>query len=239
MVQRPKLSEMTTPQRKDQPHHVSGEAAFGPDTEILEEILEPGINICNWQRTLPGYVQADLVAWTQTLTERVDVQLKRGSPVPPAALAGLAGPTRDWLVADLASLSARYMHLAQANPIRFSFGPVNRTQCPKFHVDHIALRLLCTYVGPGTEWLPEHALRRSALAKRSASTIADNAKLLVDAAALQRAQPGNVLVMKGERFGDGTPGVVHRSPAIEASGLTRLVLTLSVMPSPNPPKHSR
>ena len=26
--------------------------------------------------------------------------------------------------------------------------------CPRFHTDHVGVRLICTYVGPGTEWLP-------------------------------------------------------------------------------------
>ncbi len=232
-MRHPTIQGMGRAERSEQPRHVAGEAASGESSEVLEQIVQQGLNLCNWERALPEGTEAELTHWTRTLAARIDVQLKRGDAVPLEALTGLPeGPTRDWLASDLTVLSALYMRLAQVDQIRFAFGPVNRTQCPKFHVDHIALRLLCTYVGPGTEWLPERALRRAALAKPSTSPLADNAALLIDAAAVQRAQPGNVLMMKGERYGDGTPGLVHRSPEIEASGVTRLVLTLSVMPSP-------
>ena len=43
---------------------------------------------------------------------------------------------------------------------------VQRTDgCRKIHTDFVSLRLLCTYAGPGTDWLPNEDLVREHLGR--------------------------------------------------------------------------
>lgn len=78
--------------------------------------------------------------------------------------------------------------------------------CPRFHVDHVPARLICTYAGPGSEWLTAP-----------------------DAVQVEQLSTGYVAVLKGERWlGNEGHGLVHRSPAVPA-GQRRLMLTLDWM----------
>jgi hypothetical protein len=100
-------------------------------------------------------------------------------------------------------------------------------ECRKFHVDYYRVRLLVSYVGPGTELVPEHALDRSALCTGGDDAGEANRVIARDPHAIVRAGTGHVLMLKGERYGSGS-AAVHRSPPIADRGLVRLVLKMTV-----------
>ena len=52
-------------------------------------------------------------------------------------------------------------------PIRLFFGKVEKDMCRRFHTDINTLRLLCTYIGPGTLWVSPEAIDHSQVAKGS------------------------------------------------------------------------
>jgi hypothetical protein len=82
------------------------------------------------------------------------------------------------------------------------------------HRDCVEPRLLTTYRGPGTEWVqPCHADRAVRAQKRYAGPI-------------ERLQRHDVAIFKGCCVGEGR-GIVHRSPPISKTGLTRLLLCLN------------
>ena len=76
--------------------------------------------------------------------------------------------------------------------------------CRLFHTDRVAARLLCTYVGAGTELLPDEA------ADRARAGQGDNRHVL-DEARIATVPTGAVLLMRGDLSPHG-PGVLHRSP---------------------------
>lgn len=87
--------------------------------------------------------------------------------------------------------------------------------CPRFHVDHVPLRLLTTYAGAGSEWLEEGRLDRARLQVEHAPV--DN---------IRRLSAGEVAVLKGEKWlGNEGRGLIHRSPLTPA-GERRLLLSL-------------
>lgn len=92
------------------------------------------------------------------------------------------------------------------------------TMCPRFHVDRVPVRLLCTYQGIGTEWLPEGKVTRA----KSSAPLPDQ---LVGAGDADRLATGAVGLLKGEAWecNEGR-GLVHRSP--EPGDQPRLVLAL-------------
>jgi hypothetical protein len=100
--------------------------------------------------------------------------------------------------------------------------------CPRFHVDHVICRLICTYFGSGTEWLPESSVTRSALGiidvkADFADAIAHNQGCEPD---IRTLREGSVGLLKGEKWpGNEGRGLVHRSPAASAEQ-SRLVVTL-------------
>ena len=89
---------------------------------------------------------------------------------------------------------------------------------PRFHVDHVPLRLISTYAGVASEWLEEGGMDRRRLGDAQAEPR--------DSERIQRLQAGWVALAKGEKWsGNEGAGLIHRSPT-PPPGERRLLLTL-------------
>ena len=110
------------------------------------------------------------------------------------------------LADDALNLACRYQRLSGTAEIRFRLEKVRHDSCRRFHVDHVPLRLLCTYTGPGVQW--KHA----------------DSEIIHDTPACW------ITLLKGRLYpGWSTKGaVLHRSPPISdlPVPVTRLLLTL-------------
>lgn len=191
---------------------------FGETPQVLTEVLQDGVNLAVWRRRLPAQLEdfAELlVSLGQPLADQrvIDVD-EQQMPVLTELLreaADLQG--YEAFVADVAWLVAAFACLVGARRVGLRLRVLAGPMCPRFHVDNVPLRLLTTYVGPGSEWLPEHESQR--------------AKLLTDKPAvdnIQRLQAGEVAVLKGEKWqGNEGAGLVHRSPPVQQG---RLLLSL-------------
>lgn len=98
-------------------------------------------------------------------------------------------------------------------------------ECTQFHVDHVRLRLLATFVGPGTLWYrPSDVMygARPVLAIQATAPFQ-----VIEGAEPQQLGEGEILLMKCGRYpGQQGRGIVHRSPAIRRDGTQRLVLRI-------------
>jgi hypothetical protein len=101
---------------------------------------------------------------------------------------------------------------------------LRRTLCSKYHVDHVPLRVMCTYLGAGTEVLSERASLAISLASdRAGRGIGDVAKAIVGSAAdapgfnlKRRSRECELVLLKGEKWpGNAGRAIVHRSPIID------------------------
>lgn len=102
--------------------------------------------------------------------------------------------------ADLMTLLALARSLAPQAGLRVRIETKASNDCPAFHVDQVALRLLCTYRGAGTQWLPDHADADDRCGQ-------DNNDRVREIAC------GAVAVAKGARYpGQPDRGLMHRSP---------------------------
>lgn len=100
-------------------------------------------------------------------------------------------------------------------------------ECRKYHTDYYRLRLLVSYVGPGTEVVPERALDRTALGKGTGEDFeTENRAIVRDRRSVVRARTLDLVLLKGERFGNGL-AAVHRSPPVEHQRRARVVLKLT------------
>ena len=98
--------------------------------------------------------------------------------------------------------------------------------CPRFHVDKVPCRLVTTYSGVATEWLPHHAVNRQQLGKVNHQAGDNGSGLYLDQQDIRSLCCGDVALLKGERWqGNENAGLVHRSPML-SSGNRRLLLTL-------------
>lgn len=103
---------------------------------------------------------------------------------------------------------------------------LDRAMCPRFHVDRVGLRLLCTYLGPGTEYLDSPNLVPDdgvAEASRSVETLPE----LGRGARIVRFPRAAVVLLKGDAWpGNEGRGAVHRSPAVRSHDAKRVLLAI-------------
>lgn len=198
------------------------------EVEASERLARGEGNLVSWHRELPSGLDAHLVEWAKRFPAHFDELVSMPNYDLSAATRGLAEPAREWLTMDVATLIARLALLADARSLRVWFGAVRTDQCRKFHVDFVRYRLVTTYVGPGTEWVPDEAVRREALEHPQDCPCDANNEIVRDLSAVRHAVPGEVIVMKGALH-PGHLGAVHRSPPIEGTGQVRVVLIASTV----------
>ncbi|MBC3496239.1 DUF1826 domain-containing protein [Pseudomonas kermanshahensis] len=181
---------------------------FGDSPQVLTEVLQDGVNLAVWRRRLPAQLEdfAQLViSLGQPLADQrvIDVDEQQ---MP--ALTGLLREAADLqgyesFVADVSWLVAAYTCLLGARRVGLRLRVLQGPMCPRFHVDHVPVRLLTSYAGPGSEWLKEGAVNRRGLQEDMPPV--DN---------IQCLQAGEVALLKGEKWqGNEGAGLVHRSPS--------------------------
>jgi hypothetical protein len=106
----------------------------------------------------------------------------------------------DALVEDIAFWTDLTAEIADVDHVGVRLAPIQHAMCPRFHVDHVALRVVITYVGPGTELVAESGLERRWLAPDLRDHVGAEANLVRDSRAIRRCRAGEVVLMKGERW---------------------------------------
>ena len=191
--------------------------------EVLTEVLHDGVNLALWQRRLAPQVEDFVqVLLAQPLEVAESLQIEIGADevlrMPPllSAQADLHGHAA--FVADVAWLVEAFACLLDARRVGLPLRSLASPTCPRSHVAHVWLRLISTYSGAASEWLPEAAMDRRRLGDPAAEPEAETL--------IERAAAGHVLLAKGEKWvGNEGQGLIHRSPA-PPPGERRLLLTL-------------
>ena len=197
---------------------------LGEDMQVLTDVLHDGVNLAVWQRRLPAQI-ADfaeaLLAQNEPLAQSITLELAQPDSEP--NLTGLVAqyadlPGQAAFLADVAWLVRAYACLLDARRIGLRLRALDKAMCPRFHVDHVPLRLITSYAGVGSDWLEEGAMPRSKLGQPGVEP--------QDEALIQRLDSGHVALAKGEKWhGNEGRGLIHRSPQPPA-GERRLLLTL-------------
>lgn len=203
----------------------------------LASIATPHVNACIFRRSLPLVLERALRARVRELPP--DHACHGHDAIATASRfaheAGLEAQASALFCRDVHRLATAFSAALDRTSLSVRLDVISTDKCRRFHADYKHVRLLCTYVGPGTEWVEERDLDREALRLRDApdgSTFErTNARIVPDPLAIHRANPGDVLLLKGESYpGNRGRGAVHRSPPIERAkhDTRRLVLTVDV-----------
>lgn len=194
------------------------------DIEVLSEVLQDQINLAVWQRKLPLQISefmTEVLAQDQTLAQSITLELASPDSVP--ELKGLVErfsnlPGYTAFINDVSLLVSAFACLLDAKRIGLRLRALNKAMCPRFHVDHVPLRLITCYAGVGSQWLREGVMDRQLLGDSRAEPQQETL--------IESAHTGDVLLAKGERWlGNEGCGLIHRSPQ-PVNGLPRLLLTL-------------
>ncbi len=116
-------------------------------------------------------------------------------------------PEREMLIDDVAALADIFADIMGAGVLRLRVDPVATNACRKFHIDAVTARMICTYRGPGTQYRIEGD-------KVAPDTIHD-------------VPQGSAIILRGTDWPtSGQTRLRHRSPPIEGTDTTRLLVVL-------------
>lgn len=133
------------------------------------------------------------------------------------------------LLADICLLVNIYADLMDCPSVGIRLEVLKHAMCPKFHIDRTGIRLLCTYLGPGTEWLEEAFSNKNAFASAHPTDDAFNQSLILHPQGIRQAPEQALVLLKGSLWqGNQHGGAIHRSPQIVAT-ITRVVLVLDAI----------
>lgn len=139
------------------------------------------------------------------------------------------GIGKDALLTDICRLVNVYADLMDCPTVGIRLEVLSHAMCPRFHIDRTGIRLLCTYLGPGTEWLDEAFCNRSAMTGRYATTDAFHRTLVLHPQGIHQAPAHALVLLKGSLWqGNQHAGAIHRSPDMAASS-KRIVLALDAI----------
>ncbi|MCL6250578.1 DUF1826 domain-containing protein [Altererythrobacter sp. KTW20L] len=180
------------------PRHLASETIVSPpaDWEAIRDadcplVLEP--------RDLAG-----LEALSEGLASTAPFELRAEGAVA-EAVAGL-GDLPLQLRQDIQRLANRFAALMAVPTVRIRLEGVVSNACRKIHSDNTDVRLITTYCGPGTDYIP----RDMEPEERN----------------LQRIPTGWVALFKGRSFDPAHAFCLHRSPPAADMDVARLVLVI-------------
>jgi hypothetical protein len=191
----------------------------------LVRVFDPDTNVV----VLPRRIDEALASEARTMLARHHLSVALRLDVrrePRALLIERLGAEVPKLVDDVLHAAQVLGDLTGSDELGVRVAVLDAAMCPRFHADYVAMRLVCTYVGPTTEYLSEDGVDRSHLGYAPGKPADELTGLLRPGARVQRAPVGALVLLKGEGFpGNEGRGAVHRSPAATATD-PRLVLTI-------------
>lgn len=206
----PTATPLAVPKRR--PASGPREVAVVDRPEDLARALAPGLAAAILWRTPPAGLLAAIAAWPADRLPRLRRTLAAEDAA--AALAAACaeagtpeGPARDALVAESAALARLAARLMAAPRLGLRLDVVRDDACRRFHLDRVRARLLCTWRGRGTQYGEAPAGGG-------------------DPDPVFEVPTGAPAVFRGSLAPGGAPRLLHRSPPIEGTGETRLLLVV-------------
>jgi len=196
----------------------------------LSEIYQPHINLCWYSREFSPALTQFIEDYMHSKPAPIGVRLNPQAPELEKHFQHLpASSGLEAFINDLYFVCQLYGDLVETDNAGLRLAYLDSAMCPKFHVDRVGIRLVCTYSGQATEWLENDNIDRSWLGGRASSLFEMEQHLIHDASAIRNLPTGSIGLLKGESNEHNTGnGIVHRSPAVTSSQ-PRLLLTLDTL----------
>lgn len=178
----------------------------------LVRFREPDCAAAIWQRRFMPEFQAwlDHIAPSQLPETRIVLSIDQVYPEFCAICDECGLPDsrfRELFINDVDALAQLFASLLETKFVRLRLEKVTDNACSKFHRDNIKARLVCTYRGKATQY-----------------GTSVNAEEPVN---IFTAQTGAPMLLRGKLWPEQpATGLVHRSPPIEGSAQTRLLLVI-------------
>jgi hypothetical protein len=198
--------------------------------EVLTDIYQEDTNMVVWKRDLAKNLEqaADaIIESNPTLEELLVVSPEKAFDSVKKVL-GISQEA-EVLAEDIAHLVDMFCCLFDLKRGALRMTVLDRAMCPRFHVDRVPCRLVTTYQGIATEWLPHNIADRSKLGTGNMGKPDELSGLFDNLSDIQQLNSGDVGLMKGELWHNNEgAGLIHRSPQVP-NNTRRMLLTLDFM----------
>jgi hypothetical protein len=207
--------------------HARVSAAESETPSVLARVRESRTNLAVWNRrvspAIAGFASAAALERIDEHAHTTPETARRFTRAFVRRFAGPDTPGAEAFAADLERLIRLYGEVSGEAKVKVRLESIHGPSCQFFHVDFVKLRLITAYAGAGTEYLPEHAVDRSALGKRPDAICLDKAEV--------RAMPRFAVgIFKGAGYpGNAETGIVHRSPPADAARHRRLLFVIDAV----------
>ena len=188
---------------------------------VLSDIYQEDINIAIWRRQKQFLVK-EFLALNPTFQKEMIL-------TPQDALSRISESFNNNMTEvseDIALLVEMFCYLFELKQAGMRLKVLDKAMCPKFHVDKVPCRLVTTYQGMATEWLPHELVDQTKLGWGCNGLPDSESGLYQRKSDIQQLDCGDVALIKGTLWeGNENAGLVHRSPGLIANE-KRLILTL-------------
>lgn len=187
------------------------EAKLSVSPHVLNAIRGEDCNLAVWERPAQPALATLLESEPEDARFAAPLSdLETRLPEELAACGYSDTPARAALIDDILTLAKQYAGVMELDAVSVRLAVVTTDSCRKFHADYVKARLITTYVGTGTQWVDA----------ADAARVARGAEPL----SFQTMSAGDVGLFKGKMWTESP--AIHRSPPIEGTDETRLILVL-------------
>ncbi len=208
-----------------QAEEISRHMAHGKQPTVLSDIYQEKINIAIWQRERPNSLKSSV----KDFLELNPTFQKEMTLTPQDALSRVNEFFDNKMTEvseDIAALVDMFCYLFELKEAGVRLKVLDKAMCPKFHVDKVPCRLVTTYQGTATEWLPHEVVDQTKLGWGCNGLPDSESGLYQSESDIQQLACGDVALIKGTLWdGNENAGLVHRSPELIINE-KRLILTL-------------
>ena len=205
--------------------------SFNTDDSVqLSEIHKKNVNISIWERKLNNKI----IEAGKTILDN-NPKIEFSEVVKPKNVLNMLkkelvhSKEGLFLFNDISKLVKLFCELFDEDHAWLRIDAITKPMCPRFHTDYVRCRLVTTYVGPGTQWLPHHLVNRSKLGHGNQGQPDDKSGLFQKNVKIEQLDIGHVALLKGESWdGNNGSGLVHRSPHSE-NEYKRLYVTIDFL----------
>ncbi|RZV13524.1 DUF1826 domain-containing protein [Aliarcobacter butzleri] len=191
---------------------------------VLSDIYKEEINIAIWQRQKQFSVKEFLALNPTFKKEMILTPQDAFSRVSESFNNNMSEVSE-----DIAGLVDMFCYLFELKQVGMRLKVLDKAMCPKFHVDKVPCRLVTTYQGTATEWLPYELVDQTKLGWGCNGLADCESGLYKSESDIQQLNCGDVALIKGTLWeGNENAGLVHRSPEL-ITNEKRLILTLDFM----------
>lgn len=196
------------------------------DPLVLSEIFLPQTSIAIWQRRpnerIASYFQnifSSLGLGLNGVYSLKHLKQSLDGDLPQA-------DGKNELVEDIYLIADMLTCLFDCEDVGLRLVPLTQAMCPSFHVDNIQVRLVTTYLGAGTQWLPLESLQNTQLKNDFLKT---NFNQYYHPQDIQQIDTFDVALLKGKAWhGHESRAAVHRSCKL-LKNQQRVLLSLDPM----------